>query len=166
MLRCAITVSTWLLVMSCGDDDATPSNARDAAPANDAIVSAKEIGVVVTDAIGVYDQLLTDNCPCYVEMGAYDTVEECLMWQGSREAWIPCLRKALAMHQTPEALEMFRCMTDVAKVTMECLATKGCDPVERGECGPSPIQCVAGHTELALDLGTQCPDISLLPRLN
>jgi hypothetical protein len=61
-----------------------PSEARDAAPVEDASGSTKEIASVVTDVIGDYDRLLMDNCPCYVEMGAYASVDECVMLSSFR----------------------------------------------------------------------------------
>jgi hypothetical protein len=166
IVRRALSFSALLLMMSCGDDEGTPSDPHAAAPVEDASVSTKEIASVVTDVIGDYDRLLMNNCPCFVEMGAYASIDECVMWQSSREDWIPCLRGVLAKHRSPETLDAFRCMQDEVEAMTECLATKACDPMERAECDRNPIGCLAAQTEVGLEVATQCPDITLLPREN
>lgn len=145
--RCALGFGIWLLMLGCGGGDA-PSE------------SQNEIDALVTDFQGAFDRLALDNCPCFVEMGAYASIDECLRMHQPREDWTPCVRSILSKHQTPEVLDAFRCMSDATEATRACLATKACDPVERAECGHSPLECLGGLPELGLEIVQQCPEVS------
>lgn len=163
ILRCALGVFLLLGMLSCGDD--TDRQHPDASAAKaDASIDA-EIATLASDFVQSLDQAYAESCPCYVSMGAYPSVEECLMWQQSRPDWIPCVRPILEKYSNSETLEALRCMRDRLEESRACLASKDCDPVARAECGGSPFECLSGHTEISLAIATTCPDTALLPRL-
>ena len=104
------------------------------------------------------------NCPCFVEMGAYKSVDECLMFQAPRKEWASCGSRALAKYDSAETRGVFTCLADIVRESTVCLKSKPCDPVARAECGASPLQCIGEHADLGLALFTECPDLALLTR--
>ncbi|HKU39073.1 MAG TPA: hypothetical protein VJR89_13020 [Polyangiales bacterium] len=164
IMRCALGLWAGLCWLGCGDDAGDPRDTPDAAEAVDA--STKEtVASVVADILEQSDRSLADNCPCYVEMGAYASVDECVMWQHSRDDWAPCVDSVLAKHADPDTLDAFRCMRELWANMLMCLREKPCDPVERAECGRSPLECLGGQGQLAVELATACPDVGLLSRI-
>jgi hypothetical protein len=172
--RGRLIVAAWLLFSGCGDDDQNSPRRRETELADaaaeggdasaDAAKPAGELESKLTDLFGELDRTTEQNCSCYVEMGAYSSVEECVMWQASRPEWAPCTASVLEEH--PEGLAVLQCVVEELRKNAECLATKPCDGEARAECDLNPIECVGnedGQT-LALALATRCPDISLLPR--
>jgi len=104
------------------------------------------------------------NCPCFVDMGAYKSIDDCLMYQAPRKDWVSCGTRALAKYDSPETRGVFTCLADIVNESTACLKTKPCDPVERAECGASPLQCIGEHIDLGLALFMECPDLALLTR--
>jgi hypothetical protein len=160
-----------LAIAGCGDDaapgPAQPQDAGDSDAQRDSSAASEakgELEASVTGLFSEFDGQVRANCPCFVEMGAYASVDECLMWQGSREDWVPCTVSVLAKYDSPETREALNCVREQSKALAECVSTKSCDPTERAECAQSPLQCLMGLTEFALALGMECPDLTLLPR--
>ena len=112
-----------------------------------------------------YDDQVRVNCPCFVTMGAYKSVAECVGFEGSGPDWVSCATPVLAAHDTPEAREIFRCYGERTRAGTKCLAMTACDANERAKCPGGSLECFAGDTAIALELAMMCPDISLLPRL-
>jgi hypothetical protein len=165
-----LVAAAWLLFSGCGDDDEHPARRRTrdvpdaAAESGDGSAGALESRL--TGLFGKLDSATEQNCGCYVEMGAYASVEECVMWQASRPEWIPCTASFFAEH--PEGLEVLQCLIGELEQNSECLATKPRDAESRAECDLNPLACVDNEAAqtLTLALATRCPDISLLPRLS
>jgi hypothetical protein len=131
--------------------------------AGDAGPSALETAVkgVVAD----YDEQVRTNCPCFVQMGAYASVEECFMFQGSGPDWVSCATRFLAAYDTPEVHEIFRCYQAQTRAGTACLAMTACDADKRAQCPGASLECFQSNPEVGLKLAMACPDISLLPRL-
>lgn len=167
-------VAVWLLLSACGDDDARSSKPRDASVADaaaeggdgsaDAATSTAEIESKLTEVFSTLDRTIERNCGCYVEMGAYTSIDECLMWQASRPDWAPCTATVFERH--PEGLDVFQCLVGLLEKNAECLATKPCEAEARAECDLNALECLNNEAArtAALEVGTACPDISLLPR--
>ena len=166
-------VAAWLLSSACGDDESTPHRhkpdvADAAAEGGDASpdAGAGEVEAMLTGLFKNYDATIESSCSCYVEMGAYKSVDECVMWQASRPDWAPCVASVVAADPMSGGLELFECIVSQLEEASQCLATKPCDPVARAECGPDALKCLGNESALsfAVDLGMACPDLTLLPR--
>jgi hypothetical protein len=118
---------------------------------------------LASDTVDAYNRQVMTNCPCYVEMGAYKSVEECVSFTGSGPDWVRCAAGWLTTHDTPELRAQIQCYSDLLKSNNDCLMMAACDADERAKCDQSPLQCFADGA--ALPLAVECPDISLLPRL-
>lgn len=144
---------------------------RDAArqaTAGDAAADAAEPWDLETSIKGVisdYDEQVRTNCPCFVQMGAYPSVEECVKWQGSGPDWVSCATQFLAAHNTPNARAIFSCYQEHTRAGTKCLAMTACDANERAKCPGASLECFQTDPSIGLMLATACPDISLLPRL-
>jgi hypothetical protein len=119
---------------------------------------------LVDDLVVSHDQQVEANCPCFVAMGAYPSVEQCVQWQRSRADWAPCLSGFLAKHESPEVHEAFRCYVNIMQETQTCLGDKRCDPMQRAMCIRSPGECIGSQFQLVLDASAACPDVALLTR--
>ena len=122
------------------------------------------MGSLIASFVNEAGTQLEFNCPCFVQMGAYKSVDECMMWQGARPDWVPCSTDALTKFDTPETREVFRCLSNMVRDSTACLRSKPCDAVARAECGTSRLQCLAAHVDLGFELLKECPDIALLTR--
>jgi hypothetical protein len=169
--RQTLWMASMIWSAACGDDDAATADAG-AADANqsDATVhdaaadTTVQLEARVRGVVDAYQEQSEVNCPCFVDMGAYESLEECEMWQGARSEWVDCATDALKDHDTPETRAMMQCYVDKMRAETACLATKACDSVERAECSETPVDCLREHLEDALMLAMSCPDLSLLPR--
>ena len=115
--------------------------------------------------IAAYDRMLNVNCPCFVQMGAYATLDECFKLGGSNDTWAPCAKDALRPFDSPETREILRCIHEQFEQNTTCYVAANCDVDARALCGASPLQCLGSHYELGLELAMKCPDTFLLPRL-
>jgi hypothetical protein len=172
---CSLALAAWLMSVGCGDDEGTPPrHKRDASDAaaegGDAsvhtAVTEAEVESILTDLFSKFDSAVGQNCSCYVEMGAYSSVDECLMWQSSRPDWASCTASVVVAHPMWEGLEMFQCIVGALEENSQCLSTKPCDAEARAECGLDPLRCIGTDNarSFGLELSTACPDITLLPR--
>jgi hypothetical protein len=103
---------------------------------------------------------------CFVEMGAYSSLDECVMWQSSSDDWAPCVAGALAKQPAAGGLDFLVCLVDELEANTACLSTKACDAQARAECELEPLKCLDNDETrtVALEISVQCPDITLLPR--
>lgn len=166
-------VAFWFLSSACGDDESTPHRhepeaADAAAEGGDASPDAGvgEVEAMLTNLFTTYNVAIEASCSCFVEMGAYSSVDECVMWQASRPDWVPCVASVVEAHPMSGGLEVFECIVSQLEENSKCLATKPCDPVARAECSLDALKCVGNESALsfALELGMACPDLTLLPR--
>ncbi|HKU40447.1 MAG TPA: hypothetical protein VJR89_19935 [Polyangiales bacterium] len=163
------TIAALAAFTSCGDDDTSEPQDNEADAAADSGAKprtpAEEIKALVTGLIADYDLDLKANCGCYVQMGAYKSVDECIMWSASNDTWVPCASAVLIENDSPEVRAAFDCLHKQQRDSAACLKDRPCDASVRAECDQSPIQCVGDQLPVFLELGRRCPDISLLPRL-
>jgi hypothetical protein len=163
---------SWLAGVGCGDDGAQrheePSS--DAAAPRDDAASGRpksDVEAVLAKVFARFDDTVRANCPSFVDMGAYASVDECAMWQLSRDDWAPCVAGVVAEQPMPtEALEVYECLADQFDANSECLSTRACDAEARAECRLDLLQCLGSDLAraLALETSVRCPDITLLPR--
>ena len=166
-------ISTFLaccvLVAACGDAK-QPAQGSAGAPAPTAGMAApawepkSEPEKIVADVIKSWDQQIEVNCPCFVAMGAYPSVAQCVQLQHSRGDWGPCMSAVLAKHQTPETFEAFRCYANLMREQQICLGTMACDPMQRATCIRSPGECIGEQFGVLLEASAMCPDVALLGR--
>jgi hypothetical protein len=127
--------------------------------------AASEFETMVVELIAAYDRMLNVNCPCFVQMGAYTSFDECFAFGASNETWAPCAKDALRPFDSPETREILHCMLDQFNHNTECFAASDCDGDARALCGSSPLQCLGSNYQFGLELAMKCPDSFLLPRL-
>lgn len=164
-----LCLASCVVIAACGDSKpATQGSAG--APAITAGMAAPvwepktEPERIVADVIKSFDHQVEVNCPCFVAMGAYPSVPQCVQWQHSREDWAPCLSGVLAKHNTPETLEAFRCYAKLMGEQQACLGAMPCDPMQRAMCIRSPGECVGEQFAILLEASATCPDVALLMR--
>lgn len=124
-----------------------------------------DLQTAVKGVVADYDEQVRINCSCFVQMGAYTSVEECFKYQGSGPDWVPCATRFLAQYDTPDVHEVFRCYQEHTQAGTKCLAMTACDANERAKCPGASLECFQSNPSLGLMLAMACPDISLLPRL-
>ena len=115
--------------------------------------------------IAAYDRMLKVNCPCFVQMGSYATVDECVAFGTPTDQWAPCAQDALRPFDSPETREVLRCMLEQFEHNTACYIAADCDVEARALCGASPLQCLGPNFQVGLELAMNCPDAFLLPRL-
>lgn len=175
----ALCIATCLLLaaVSCGDDDhgdhgehdASDAQSGDAAQAADggdsgASESKDELREIFAAAIEAYDRQVESHCPCFVENGTYESVEECLGWQMSADDWVSCGTEAIRPHDSPELRANLRCVKERADFNTECNYANECKSPERSTCSENLLLCFAQMSDIVLVLDDKCPDFSLLPR--
>src|SRR5262245_47087358 len=82
LFRSNLGILAWtLLLAACGSDDPAPQSPAPAQPAagSSAAAPADTLMAAIQSFVDSGSAQLELNCPCFVEMGAYKTVDECLM---------------------------------------------------------------------------------------
>jgi hypothetical protein len=164
--RWQLQISAWLIAslsaLACGSRQ-MESKPTDGGPGEDAQATAEtELALIVNDVLTQYHRALQINCPCFVQMGAYDSIETCAKWQASGPDWSNCASHVFAEHDTPETREAMRCFVRRIEQNADCLKTKPCDAQERAACDTSPLGCLLGEArEFGLALANQCPSGAL-----
>jgi hypothetical protein len=164
-----IATTLLLAAFSCSDDDAADPQTEDAAKAaNQSDASSDEpkdeLREIFAASIEAYDRQVESHCPCFVQNGAYETVEECLGWQKSGDDWVSCGTEAIRPHDSPELRENLRCVKERADNNTECNNAIACESPERASCSENLLLCFAQMSDIVLVLDDKCPDFSLLPR--
>jgi hypothetical protein len=152
----------------CGKDEAAPASPTAGANAGSAGAPApavSELDTMVVDMIAAYDRMLKVNCPCFVRMGSYASLDECFAFGGSNDMWAPCAKDALRPFDSPETREILGCMLEQFDSNTACYVAADCDIDARAMCGASPLQCLGSNFQIGLELAMKCPDTFLLPRL-
>jgi hypothetical protein len=163
-----VAVAVLLGCAGCADK-AVRHSARDAGDLHDAgydDAAQQPLASLVTDVVSAYDRQVMTNCPCFVEMGAYGSVDECVQLLAPGPTWVSCATNALAAYDTPQGRMIMQCYLERTQALTDCLATMPCQADARASCGGVPLECATADPELTLMLAMACPDISLLPRLN
>ena len=145
---------------SQSEDRRTAVDGEDAEPRHAALEQ------LVAKAFGEYDRQVEINCACFAEMGAYPSAEKCIELTHSRPDWVGCATRAVAHHDSAEFRQRARCYLEQQTARSECLESTSCGSDERVACAEIQRDCTPLETELTLLISVECPDTSILPRLN
>lgn len=158
-----------LAAVGCSGDDSRDAKSHDAAGAadagdTDASDPDDELRQIIAESIAAYDRQVESSCPCFVENGGYESVDECLMWQKSADHWVSCGTDAIKAYDSPALRDGIRCLVERADANIACNDMIACNSPERETCNQSLIQCFAQVSEVLLVLDGKCPDFGLIPR--
>jgi hypothetical protein len=163
-----------VLVWGCGGNDAPrPADkhdkvARDAGT-DGATATTDDMTQLETVLAGAFDQFDRGNkakCVCAAEMGAYGSTEECFELVMSGPDWVSCSAHALADMNTPELRERGRCYTKLLSDRADCDEATTCGSPENQACGAITSECAVLDAPTTVLISQQCPDTTILARLN
>jgi hypothetical protein len=161
------------VLCGCGDDDTQDARAaRDAATDGAHTTDAASNGDVdgplmamLQAAVDQYDRRVRAICPCEVELGTYETEQECLDFALAGPDWARCAAKAIADDDSPASRAGTQCLTEFLEQAAECTEAAQCDTAKLAECGTPSSECLAkANMGITLILAA-CPDFGLLSRL-
>jgi hypothetical protein len=177
MRTCFIAILVGVLACGCGDDDDGPSPAgdedgdarRDSGAAEsdgDAgqVTDEAEIRALLTEFVAQWDRVIRASCGCYVEMGAFPSVDTCFGLVGSGPTWIECGTRALVKRGLPYERADAECNIAASKARADCIEAASCDDLT--PCDRFMNQCPMRNEELTTLVLAECPDTGLLSRLD
>lgn len=143
------TLVLLVTVWACGgDDESTASEAR----------------TLVVDTVAAYDRQFEIQCPCYVQLGAFESVAACMMLVGSGPSWVDCATTVLEENDAPEVRQEVRCSLEQMHARNDCYEAAMCDPAMSVTCEEIDLGCGARDTALTSLVLERCPDLGLLSR--
>ena len=112
--------------------------------------------------VAAYDRYYEVRCPCYVQLGAFESVEACMTLVGSGPSWVDCGTMVLDEKDSPELREQADCSLQETKARSACFEEAMCDPVKSAEC--EELRFCEQDNDLTVTLLERCPDFGLLSR--
>jgi hypothetical protein len=113
-----------------------------------------------------FDRSTTTHCECFVLIGAYASVDECVRLLGSGPDWAECGVKVLEDADGALDVEDPQCIIDDAAARADCLEAAKCDPSAVAACQEMREECAILPADLVNALLEACPDTGLLSRLD
>jgi hypothetical protein len=157
------------LVAGCGDD-AQEGHAEPADAGMDGVAATardmKELEEIVAQGFHEFDRGNMVECTCLAEMGAYGSPEECFELLRSGPDWVSCASMAVADLNSPELRARGRCFAEQLKARNECYEATACDSPERTACDAIKLDCASYDISITVIISEQCPDTTILARLN
>jgi len=136
-------------LLGCGGDDDSASN---------------EVRALVADTVDAYDRQFEIQCPCYVQLGAFESVESCMTLVGSGPDWVDCATEVLEENDSPEVRQEVRCSLEQTRAQSDCYEEAMCDLGMSAECQQIDLGCEERDNPLLLLVLERCPDLGLLSR--
>jgi hypothetical protein len=121
-----------------------------------------DFAATLVDLVREYDRQVSVNCPCYVEMGAYASTDDCVEAIGPGDDWVQCAAMAGSQYDSAELRASLRGLTDMFRAGTDCLSMTSCDAEARAACS-SAVNLAALGGDFVVALATKCPDITLIP---
>jgi len=142
----------------------TPPEAGAAfAPPGDAgaveVEPARTLRELVDDFIASRARTAEAACPCQVEVGGYESVEECLGFTRPPADAAACMIRSLAPHDSPQVRETIACMAALGDLVVGCYEELECDTPKQAVCVGTPLDCFDERPTIFLAVSLACPEV-------